>query len=104
MHLKFNVILKHVPDAKSNLIKSYTNKMLFRASDSDIALIKNNAKAGAEIAVGFSELCRGPEVPGAGSRKVHVHGTSGSEIRPVVIGGSNVDSTVKVVEDAVKVC
>lgn len=81
-----------------------------------MALIKNNAKVGAQIAVSYSELKSNLDAespPGRETfvnlRNTHREPSTGSTksgplgASPVVIGGSNMDSTIKILEPEVKV-
>ncbi|XP_059049149.1 uncharacterized protein LOC131844312 isoform X2 [Achroia grisella] len=72
--------------------------------DANIALIKNNAKVGAEIAVEFKKLndvVNGAKVlkdKAGRQRSAELH--TGNDV--LVIGGANVDRTYRVTEDQVK--
>ncbi|XP_040294718.1 pseudouridine-metabolizing bifunctional protein C1861.05-like [Bufo bufo] len=70
-----------------------------KSLDSNIALIKNNAKVGSRIAVALSKILN-PK--GGKGKDLHHHeglGDKLSDSRPVVIGGINVDFIAKAAQD-----
>lgn len=64
-----------------------------------MALIKNNAKIGARLAVELNRL----RSSSATDAKVFADSGSKAKASPVVIGGSNADSTIKILESEIKV-
>lgn len=70
-----------------------------KSLDSNIALIKNNAKVGSRIAVALSKI-RKPK--GGGRKELRHHERTEdkmSDSRPVVIGGINIDFIAKAAQD-----
>ncbi|XP_077294269.1 uncharacterized protein LOC143916882 [Arctopsyche grandis] len=86
-----------------------------KSLEANVALIKNNAKVGAQIAVSYSELKSNldAESPQGRGTFMNMRNTQGEPSTgsakseplgapPVVIGGSNMDSTIKILEPEVK--
>ncbi|XP_069823709.1 uncharacterized protein [Dendropsophus ebraccatus] len=72
-----------------------------KSLDSNIALIKNNAKVGSRIAVALSHIRK----PKGGGKRREIHRKSEdkmSDSRPVVIGGINVDFIAKAARDTME--
>ncbi|XP_075458774.1 uncharacterized protein LOC142496176 isoform X2 [Ascaphus truei] len=70
-----------------------------KSLESNIALVKNNAKVGSRIAVALSKI---QKPSGGHRRKMHPrvgHEASPADSRPVVIGGINIDFVAKAVNN-----
>ncbi|XP_075712019.1 uncharacterized protein LOC142748716 isoform X2 [Rhinoderma darwinii] len=73
-----------------------------KSLDSNIALIKNNAKVGSRIAVALSEIRKPPGGRGKELHHCKRPEDKTSDSRPVVIGGINVDFIAKASQDTME--